>query len=77
MRLLLTKIPGLRVVNVADIAWRKAKRSHDTGDCVEVASSGGRRFVRDSKTPAAGVLDFDQAEWRTFVSRIVHGEFDL
>lgn len=77
MRLPLTKTAGLNVVDVADVVWRKAKRSHDTGDCVEVVSVGGRRLVRDSKTPAKGVLDFDPAVWGTFVGRIVRGEFDL
>lgn len=71
--LTVTEAAGL---SAADPAWRKASKSHDVGDCVEVALVGGRRVVRDSKTHAAGVLEFGAVEWRSFVGQIKRSEFD-
>lgn len=70
MRLPLIKTAGLRAADPADIVWRKARRSHDTGACVEVALVGGKRLVRDSKASDAGVLEFDADGWRSFVDQI-------
>ena len=54
-------------------AWRKS--SHSGGNeggsnCVEVASSGGRLAVRDSKNPGRGGLDISPAQWRAFLARL-------
>ena len=38
------------------LTWRKASRSTDQTNCVELASSGA---VRDSKNPAGPVLSVD------------------
>lgn len=41
-----------------NIRWRKATRSQDQGDCVELGHTG---FVRDSKNPAGPTLAVDLA----------------
>jgi len=33
--------------------------------------------IRDSKTPDAGVLQFDRETWAGFVSAVRAGQFDL
>jgi hypothetical protein len=33
--------------------------------------------VRDSKRPDAGVLSFDQEEWKAFVRGVRNSEFDI
>ncbi|ROO51655.1 uncharacterized protein DUF397 [Micromonospora sp. Llam0] len=50
--------------------WRTSTRSSNNGgNCVEVADNlPGRVLVRDSKDRAGGVLTFDPAAWRTFVT---------
>ncbi|MEU8021014.1 DUF397 domain-containing protein [Micromonospora haikouensis] len=51
-------------------AWRKSSRSGNNGQCVEVRDRGPQVDVRDSKSPAAGMLSFDAAAWDAFVSGI-------
>lgn len=45
-------------MTLAEPRWRKASRSANEGNCVEVASQGA---VRDSKNPAGPVLSVDIA----------------
>jgi hypothetical protein len=57
-------------------AWRKSSYSGGNeggSNCVEVASSGGRLAVRDSKDPRGGELAFSPAEWRAFVVSVKDG----
>ncbi|MBB5778537.1 DUF397 domain-containing protein [Nonomuraea jabiensis] len=58
--------------------WRKSTRSGpDGGNCVEVAElSGGRRGVRDSKSPTGPALVFTSGEWDAFINGVRNGEFD-
>lgn len=42
----------------ATVRWRKSRRSQTQGACVELGSTG---VVRDSKSPAAGMLHVDLA----------------
>ncbi|GAA2088302.1 DUF397 domain-containing protein [Actinomadura alba] len=60
-------------------AWRKSRRSSDPAiaACVEVATIGEDRAVRDSKNPGGPHLAFSVAEWRTFMAAIKSDEFDL
>jgi hypothetical protein len=48
------------------LIWRKSSRSGDT-NCVEVASSGGMIFIRDSKDRHGPVLCFAQDRWHEFL----------
>jgi hypothetical protein len=57
-------------------ARRKTRRRIPAGDCVEVALSDGKVAMRDLKHPDGPVLMYSTAEWRRFVDRVKHGEFD-
>lgn len=50
------------------LSWRKAKRSMNAGDCVEVAPASGKIFVRDSKNPGGPVLAYPARAWRAFLA---------
>lgn len=50
--------------------WRKASRSHDTGECVEIASLSPAVAIRDSKNPNGPALQFGPTEWRSFAKRL-------
>ena len=68
-----------RSIRGSALIWRKSSASGDGEDqpeCVEVASTGRSVLVRDSQAPAAGVLEFDPAQWRRLLGRIVKGELD-
>lgn len=51
------------------IVWRTSSYSGGNGECVEVgwARTAGMA-VRDSKDPNGGILTFDQADWRAFLT---------
>ena len=54
--------------------WRKASRSSDQGNCVEVADNvAGVVGVRDSKDAAGPALLFDASQWRSFVNGVKGG----
>ena len=56
--------------------WRKSIIS-DTGGCVEVAFAEGAVGVRDTKDQRTGpILEFNEREWRAFISGAQSGEFD-
>ncbi|MFC0004203.1 DUF397 domain-containing protein [Micromonospora siamensis] len=53
--------------------WRKATRSANEGNCVEVADNlPGMVLVRDSKDRSGPTLTFTPAAWRTFVAGTRH-----
>ncbi|MEV2241139.1 DUF397 domain-containing protein [Micromonospora sp. NPDC049891] len=54
--------------------WRKASRSSDQGNCVEVADNLADAVgVRDSKDVGGPVLRFDACQWRSFVNGVKGG----
>lgn len=58
--------------------WHRSTASGASGNCVEVAFTGGDNvYVRDSKDPDGGVLRFTSDEWRAFVNGVRQGEFDV
>jgi hypothetical protein len=60
------------------LVWRKASKSGNNGQCVEVAFlDAGAVAVRDSKDPEGPVLTFTPAEWGAFLDGARKGEFDL
>ncbi|XVQ10543.1 DUF397 domain-containing protein [Spirillospora sp. CA-255316] len=68
-----------RSIRGSALIWRKSSASGDTEgseDCVEVAATGRSVLVRDSHAPAAGVLEFDFAQWRGLLGRIADGELE-
>jgi hypothetical protein len=57
-------------------AWRKSSYSGGNeggSNCIEVAGSGGRIAVRDSKNPGRGRLEFSPAVWRAFIVGLKEG----
>jgi hypothetical protein len=57
--------------------WTRSSFSLGNGDCVECArTTTGNIVVRDSKDLNGPVMTFTATEWRTFISRVRHGDFD-
>ncbi|MEV0677078.1 DUF397 domain-containing protein [Actinosynnema sp. NPDC050436] len=56
-------------MDFTDAVWRKSDRSGQgtNGNCVEVAFAGSAVGVRDSKSPATGVLAFPAVQWAFFL----------
>jgi hypothetical protein len=51
-----------------DLAWVKSSYSAGNGgECVEVASTSGAVYVRDSKDTSRPALTVEPATWNTFV----------
>ncbi|GIJ80344.1 protein of unknown function [Micromonospora phaseoli] len=59
------------MTDLSGMTWRKASRSSDQGNCVEVADGlAGVVGVRDSKDVAGPALLFDAYQWRSFVQTL-------
>lgn len=56
--------------------WIRSSRCGD-GQCVEIRPDQHRVLVRDSKSPDTGHLAFEPRTWRSFMSGVRAGEFDL
>jgi hypothetical protein len=57
--------------------WRKSRRSHQDGACVEVATLGHSIAVRDSHNPQGPKLALSRAQWRDLTRRVMAGALDL
>jgi hypothetical protein len=49
------------------VKWIKSTYSSAYNGCVEIAATGERVLVRDSKDPAGPSLSFAPGEWRVFL----------
>jgi len=56
--------------------WLKARKSSNSGSCVEVRRHGGAIEVRDSKDRSGPVLRFTGPEWDAFLDGARNREFD-
>ncbi|MER6991456.1 DUF397 domain-containing protein [Saccharopolyspora hirsuta] len=57
--------------------WRKSSRSHEQGQCVELALNlPGVSAVRDSKAPEQGTLVFTKAQLHAFLTTVKAGHLD-
>ena len=56
--------------------WRKAKRSKNYGDCVEVSGGSGIIAARDSKNLLGPVIRYPAASWQAFLAGTKSGDFD-
>lgn len=57
--------------------WRKASRSGDGNNCVELAALSVGVGVRDSKNLDAGTLLLPSSAWRALADQVKAGELDL
>lgn len=57
-----------RQFELRQLNWRKAQRSMNAGDCVEVAPAAGKIFIRDSKNHNGPTLEYPVAAWRKFLA---------
>ena len=60
-------------IELRQLAWRKAVRSMNAGDCVEVAPANGKIYVRDSKNAGGPVLEYSASAWRRFLDAAGRG----
>jgi hypothetical protein len=61
------------------LTWRKASKSGNGGECVEVgsASDGRARGIRDSKRPHDGHLVVTAATFGALLASVKRGELDM
>jgi hypothetical protein len=59
------------------LTWSKASKSVGNGACVEVAKASKYVAIRDSKDPYGGMLQSSPSTWRSFLSGIKQGTFDI
>lgn len=61
---------GVHAERDSSVIWRKSRRSSNSGNCVEIASSGVSVLVRDSHDRSRAVLVVTAADWRRLVRAI-------
>ena len=59
--------------NPSRAEWRTSSYSGSNGDCVEVADSGARVLVRDTRDRGGPVLAFRPGAWRRFAGQVKAG----
>lgn len=68
---------GVPANQLADVQWRKSKRSGALGNCVELAPlADGGVAMRNSRFPEGPALIYTPAEIAAFFGGIKGGEFD-
>ena len=68
---------GMPAEDLADVTWRKSRRSNSSGNCVEMAAlSDGRVAVRNSRHPEGPALVYTNAEIEALVLGAKDGDFD-
>jgi Domain of unknown function (DUF397) len=72
-----THYNGMPASELHGVQWRKSQRSTAEGECVQTAKlPGGGVAVRNSRHPDGPALLFSDAELRTFLEGVKHGDFD-
>lgn len=68
----------LTATELAELAWRKSRRSGASGNCVELAPLPGGAGVamRNSRQPDGPVLVYTRSEIEAFLLGAKDGEFD-
>lgn len=51
--------------------WRKATRSANANNCVEVGSTSSIVAIRDTKDRTAGTFEVSHSEWKTFLASVI------
>jgi Domain of unknown function (DUF397) len=52
------------------LVWRKAQRSMNNGNCIEVAWASEKILVRDSKDPDGSWLVYPSRSWHAFIETV-------
>ena len=66
------------MTDLSQARWRKARRSHINGGCVEVAANlPGVVAVRDSQRPEGGAHVVSRAAFAAFLTDAKEGRYDL
>ena len=64
-----------------DLDFKKSTHSkheqYGDGNCVEVKRTEEAIYVRDTKDPNAGTLQFTKSEWQAFINGVKEQEFDI
>jgi hypothetical protein len=63
--------------DIEGLKWRKASKSGNGGNCVELAGDTGSVRIRDSKSRERGMITVSAATWTTFMDEIKAGRTDL
>lgn len=58
-----------------ELSWRKASRSANDGECVEVARASEYVAIRSSKRPQDGVLTCPSEQFRSLLDAVKNGKF--
>jgi uncharacterized protein DUF397 len=66
----------MQVLDGLTDTWRTASRCTSSG-CVEAKLEGEVILVRSSRDPNGVSVRYDRDEWKTFVSAVKAGEFDI
>jgi len=68
---------GMPASELADVTWKKSRRSNSQGNCVEMAKlTDGRVAVRNSRHPEGPALVYTNAEIEALVLGAKDGDFD-
>jgi hypothetical protein len=69
---------GMPAGEVANVTWRKSRRSNPSGNCVELATlpDGQGIAMRNSRDPHGPALLFTPSEIEAFVLGARDGDFD-
>jgi hypothetical protein len=57
----------------SQLVWRKSRRSHQNGECVEIARTPRSMAIRDSKNPAGPMIVFSRSVFLSFAAEIREG----
>jgi hypothetical protein len=68
---------GIPASRLAEVCWRKSRRSNSQGACVELGSlADGRVAVRNSRHPDGPALLYTKAEIQALIEGVKKGDFD-
>ncbi len=59
-----------------ELGWRKSSYT-GRNECVEIAEASGSAAIRDSKNPRGAELRVSTGSWKSFVTQIKDGHYDL
>lgn len=61
--------------SLGNLSWRVALQCNG-GSCIQVAATGNKIVIGDSKSPGGPFLTYSQNEWIAFVEGVRRGDFN-